>query len=155
MPPIEAYSLLFFDTLIGTLIAPPHTAYVFDAMQIFGGYNLKLAAPIAALAVCLATFGNWWVGKLVVLAFSSKAEKKSLAEHAIPEENPSAKTIHWLRNVCLRHGYVFFVLVAAFPLAGQIVAVIGGALGIRLRMVTLPIIIGAFGYYFLLTFTGI
>jgi membrane protein YqaA with SNARE-associated domain len=62
MDKFEAYSFLFFDSLMGSLILP-HPEFVFHAMKIFGGYDKALMVIFASIGGTIGLCANWFLGK--------------------------------------------------------------------------------------------
>lgn len=72
MDKFEAYSFLFFDQLMGTLVLPPHFPFVLETMQIFSGYDSQwmwLAGTFGSLTGIMLT---WILGYIIgAVAFKS------------------------------------------------------------------------------------
>jgi membrane protein YqaA with SNARE-associated domain len=62
MDKFEAYSFLFFDSLMGALILP-HPEFVFHAMKIFGSYDKVLMVACASISGTIGLCANWFLGK--------------------------------------------------------------------------------------------
>ncbi|MFV9877988.1 MAG: hypothetical protein AB8U40_01660 [Anaplasma ovis] len=65
---LEAYLLLFTDSMLGSMVLPIRRPTVFDIMCCFGGYNPLISISVATLGALLGGIVNWCLGRLVVLA---------------------------------------------------------------------------------------
>jgi membrane protein YqaA with SNARE-associated domain len=61
---IESYSFLFTDSWLSSLIIPPHREYVFDVMNIFGGYNTLYMIIVATLGGIAGVTCDWFLGRM-------------------------------------------------------------------------------------------
>lgn len=66
MPAEEAYSFLFFDSVLSAMIVPVQDPLVLDVMRAFGTYNLQIAIPIALLGAALGYTANWGLGRMLL-----------------------------------------------------------------------------------------
>ena len=65
---LEAYLLLFTDSVLGFMVLPVSRTTVFDIMCCFGGYSPLISISVATLGALLGGIVNWCLGRLVVLA---------------------------------------------------------------------------------------
>jgi membrane protein YqaA with SNARE-associated domain len=65
MSVFEAYSYLFFDSMMGMFLVPPHHAFVFDMMLMFGFYNKIAMVIFSSLGALLGVMLDWILGKLI------------------------------------------------------------------------------------------
>lgn len=65
---LEAYTFLFADCFMATLVLPLHGLLAYPVMVIFGTYTPALMVAIAVVSSSIAMIGNWGLGKLVFIA---------------------------------------------------------------------------------------
>lgn len=102
----EAYSFLFVDSILSALIVPIQEPLVYDAMKIFGGYNLYLAFFIALAGSLIGSLGNWVLGRMIL-----SCERKAIIQER------SARLIAIGRLAKKPYGRLFLLL-TPFPVFG-------------------------------------
>ncbi|KAA8474592.1 hypothetical protein F0Q53_01890 [Anaplasma marginale] len=65
---LEAYLLLFTDSVVGSVVLPVNRATVFDIICCFGGYDPLTSILVATLGALLGGIVNWCLGRLVMFA---------------------------------------------------------------------------------------
>ncbi len=154
MPLSEALTLLWFDSIIGTLIVPVHTSYVLNVMRIFSEhYPLFAAAVIATLGVLIGMAGNWSIGRLATSITKNPFDRHNtikLNEHLSKKETRTEA----IKSLWLANGHWFLFVAAIVPVLGQAFAVLCGWSGIPLKKLLFPTFAGALLYFFILITTN-
>ena len=77
MEPTQAYIFLLADSFMASLLLPIQNMLVLPVMKIFGGYNMPLAASIAAVGATIGALVNFAIGRLIRLSsrYSPKSER--------------------------------------------------------------------------------
>lgn len=133
----EAYSYLFFDSLMTSLIFPVKEIFVFVVMQIFGSYNMSLAIILAAIGSIFGHVINFGLGRLVVRS-----------NKFVPQGNVTLKIIAFYKKTAPA-----FMLFCWVPFLGALLVVMAGSAMASWRKMFLFIIpIQAIYYVYLLNY---
>ncbi len=151
MPLNEALSLLWFDSLIGSLIVPMHNAYVLTVMTIFPEhYPLFAASVIATTAVMLGVAGNWCVGKIAIsITKTSIAEKDEKLNSRLKTKKTKAQQ---LKDTWNNYGHWTLLAASFIPFFAQGCAIFAGWSGIPLKKLILPSFLGSISFYLAVIF---
>ena len=126
MDDFEQLFLLFFDSLMATLVIPPRRPYVMDTMLLFGGHDRYLIAAIVVLGSVVGAFLTAVLGKIV----SSGRKLKGM-----PEEGDVARLGD--RFFASPYSMIFVLLLVWVPLYGAIVPSIASFFKGKLLHITL------------------
>lgn len=118
MDPLEAYSLLFTDSLMAALILPPHEAYVGNVMRLFGTYHPTWMIVSISLGMIIGMGANWGFGKILY-----SCRRYLPAEPPVPAE----KKVNVIRVLSA------FSLITWLPYLGGPIAILAGLFGVPFR----------------------
>ena len=134
MEPFEAYSYLFTDAFITSLIVPMQSYFVLLVMKIFGGYNLPLILTLTVMGAYMAVPINWLFGKLITVACKFKPESKKMIKFVD----------------AMKCKGVFLLVLAGIPVFGAMLVVGAGFIGISLKRTMLFAAFSHVGYIYLI-----
>jgi membrane protein YqaA with SNARE-associated domain len=134
----EAYSYLFTDSLMGSLLLPPHNELVFGAMQIFGGYNALLMILLAISGSMTGLALNFGFGKLLLTCKNQEwfIERSALLDKA---------------SLMFKRYGLWLLLCSFVPVLGGIVTLLAGVMRVRFALFLLLVGAGQTAYYIYLT----
>ena len=128
MDRLEAYLYLFSDSFIGSLIVPPHSAFVRDTMLIFGGYgSATIIVLIALIASILGAIANYLIGMALVTC--ARKEPKVL-------ESKFMRAVLYFKKYEL-----LMLLFSGVPFIGNVITVISGTLSTRFKWFMLVMVL--------------
>lgn len=134
---LEAYLFLFFDSIKATLIFVPNTEMVYNAMQIFTGYNKYYMICIASFGAVVGGGGNYVFGRALYFL-----------KQKIKGYKDSKKFIYLSEYVDNR--LFWFLLLSGVPLIGVLLTTFAGFFRVRFYKLVLIILISRFVYYIFL-----
>ena len=111
----EAYTYLFFDSAMASLIFPIHSALVYPSMLMFGGYNITIIAFLALCGALLGAIANFWLGKALV----------SVSKYS-PEDGKALMFFSIVKKYA-----PYILLLSWVPILGSVLVVTSGAVGVR------------------------
>lgn len=83
MSPVEAYFLLFFDSLVSHLAFTNSNELIFNTMQTFGAYNSYIILVVAAGAYLLSIIINYFFGRVCYNILFTKIADPSISTDRI------------------------------------------------------------------------
>ena len=117
MDKLQAYSWLFADSMMTSLILPPHVATVFGAMKGFGGYNILWMLCGAILGSILGSSLNYGLGRLILTCINKEKYSQKM-------------DINKVSYYFTRYG-LWLLLFPFVPAYGSFLTVVAGLLRIR------------------------
>lgn len=127
---IEAYWLLFTDSLISSLILPLNEVLVFKVMLYFNTYNRFFMLITATLGSSIGGVINWCLGRVMIYVRSKYGK--------------TDKVFNYYKSVII--GLIIFL--AWVPILGSLITVISGRLKLSLYCL-IPSLIISYASYFL------
>lgn len=134
MDNLEAYSLLFADSLMEILVLPPHVAYVLKTMLGFGGYQTLWMFACVSGGVVAGSLINWLLGRLLINCRDK--------EWVIVETPKLDKAMAFCRKFLS-----WLLLLGWVPGLGGILMMVAGFSKVRFLPALLWVSIGTMGYY--------
>lgn len=134
MDKLEAYLFLLLDSLMGTLVLPPHSELVFDVMQSFGGYEASLMISLAVVGSIGGLLVNYGFGKLVLTCRNQ------------PWFTERSATFNKLGYYFARYA-VWFLPLTFIPVVGTLLTVTAGIFQVRLWLFLILVTAGRIAYY--------
>lgn len=113
MNKIEAYTLLFTDSLVGNLAVSFNKEFVVHSMNLLGGYDPLIMLIICNLANILAIILNYFFGKVLFNIANYTKEKIFYLRY------------NQLKAIFTKY-YIIFLLLSTVPFFGKIIYVIAG-----------------------------
>jgi membrane protein YqaA with SNARE-associated domain len=139
----EAFSFLFFDSLMAALIFPIQDNLVFPIMLIFGGYPIFKMFAMATAGATLATWMNMVLGR----ALRCIPKLQEAAENTDPEHKGKLQRFALFTR---KYGYWGLVLCVWIPFFGAVYTVIVAICRVPWKLVTIAAFIGhVLGFYLL------
>lgn len=128
----EAYFFLFVDSILSSMILVPNTVMAFNAMLIFGGYNLSLMVVIAVAGSAVGVTFNYLFG-LILNSVKKKAYGESEKYSRLRQF--SAK---WL---------VYLSFFSFLPLFGVVITTFLGLMRVNYKKYLVAAILGSLIYF--------
>lgn len=135
----EAYSFLFFDSMVSSFAILSRTRLVLPTMQLFGGYNPYAMIIIATLGSFVGHLANYGLGRFVLLATKYS-----------PENN--GERAQKFFNFCRKYGG-FLLILSWVPVFGSFLSVALGFVKSPVKIIFSAIIAAHFVYYCLICLT--
>lgn len=132
----EQLWLLFFDSLMATLVIPPRRPYVLETMLMLGDYDRNMIVVVVVVGSVLGAFLTSMLGKV----FSSARKLKGM-----PEEGELLR----FGDKIFRSPYYSFIFIALLvwvPLYGTIVPAIAGFFRAKLSNIAIASLL-SFAFY--------
>ena len=133
MTPLEAYALLLVDSFTVMLLIPLKYIFIFDVMKIFKTYDPLAMCAVAAFGVSMAAQANWFLGKMIKLAFKFEAES-----------GKALKLVKFLKDK-----EIILLFLSVIPFAGSIITTAYGAIEGRIGRVIPIVFISHFIYFYM------
>ncbi|WP_339048749.1 DedA family protein [Candidatus Mesenet endosymbiont of Phosphuga atrata] len=131
---IEAYRLLFTDSLISSLILPLNEPFIFKAMLYFNTYNHFLMLVTATMGSCIGGVINWCLGRLMV--------------YIRLKYNKTNKIFNYYKSVII----CLIIFLAWVPIFGSLITVVSGRLKLNLYYLIPSLLISYASYFLYLIF---
>jgi membrane protein YqaA with SNARE-associated domain len=135
----EAYSFLFFDSIISSLAIPINMRLVFPTMQTFGGYSPYLMAIVATIGSLLGHAANFGLGRFVLIATKYNPQ------------NNSEKARKFF-DLCRKYGG-FLLVLSWVPVFGPFLSLAVGFVKVPVKLVFSTIFAAHFVYYCFISLT--
>ncbi|MEQ9115440.1 MAG: VTT domain-containing protein [Rickettsiales bacterium] len=133
---VEAYTFLFFDSLMSSMIFVSNTTMAYHVMYIFDGYNKYLMLLVAVLGSLFGLSINYLLG----VAFGT-VKKKKLGE-----------SIKYSRLRSFTQNKLFFISFFSFvPLLGVLATTFSGLMRVSFSRFFIAALLGRLLYYFLIS----
>lgn len=130
----EALLFLFSDNLMDALILPPHAAYAWKVMLIFGSYPLSTIWGIATLGSVAGMVLNWGFGKILL---TCRQKEIIIMESDLIDKSSVLFT---------RYG-VWLLLFSWIPVIGTLTVIASGFLSVRFLPMLVLVSIAEAGYF--------
>lgn len=122
MPLLEAYFLLFTDTLTSNIVISIHDELMLHTMLMFGSYNSLVILLTVSAAFMFSTCINYFFGRILLNIFYYTKDQKKLLRHK--------------SFVKFYQKYSFILLIlSAIPILGKFILLSGGFTKINLLKV--------------------
>lgn len=113
MNELEAYFLLFTDSIFGNLVLYPHKEFVLFAMKSLGNYNALKAFIISILGFVISVILNYIFGRILLKIFKASIDTAKQGNYEILVINFQ------------KYGYIILIF-NIFPIFGLIVPLLAG-----------------------------
>lgn len=127
---IEAYRLLFTDSLTASLILPLNEIFIFKVMLYFNTYSHFLMLTIATLGSSIGGVINWCLGRTMIYIRSRYGK--------------TDKTFNYRKSVII----CLVIFLAWVPIFGSLITVMSGRLKLNLYYL-IPSLLISYASYFL------
>ncbi len=130
---MELYLKVFYEEAWANSLVPFATDATFSALNLFGGYNMHMAAILATAGATLGLVFNWLIGQML------------LKMHATSKLHVSADRYARVSYLFNKYG-IFLLLLSWIPLCKAIL-VLAGFLDAKLKFVLPLVVVGQLFFY--------